>query len=310
MSLFTRLFAAPKPPHDLIYANPRLAMMHFVQAGFLLMTALFFVLFFILIIFFIINEIVTSEPGPFPWSLLFLILIFLFNTGFMSLQIHYWNRIEPWHFAATLGDKRLLADEQPQSNAEGLPIPVTIRVNQVIECRVFLGYLLVFVFSMTLYINLSLMLLLHISFFWSLLIAVLVGGLFTLGGVLIIRIRWPIEVSQEGLQFRTPNSATYIFMFWHEARLFACYPEPGPWNDSPAMIYELSSASQVVYWTWMRRKNPLDFITRPALPFEEHSAQMRALSELIVAKTGLPLYDLSKGRTLKLVDGPRNQQRA
>ncbi len=300
MSLFIRLVAAPKPPHDLISPNPRLAMVRFGRAACLLMTALFFALFLLLITLSIVNDIVTSGSGPFPWSPLFLILTFLLNTGFMSLQIHYWNRIEPWRFATALGDKRLLADEQPQPNAEALPIPMTIKTNQLIERRIFIGYLLVSIFLLTLYLYILLMPLSYESFLWPLLIAVLVGGVFILGWVLIVRPRWSIEVSQEGLRFRTPNSATYVFMFWHEARLFACYPEPGPWNDSPAMIYELSSGSQVVYWTWMQRKNPLDVITRPALPFEEHSAQMRALSELVVAKTGLPLYDLSKGQTVKL----------
>ncbi len=299
MSLFTRLVVAPKPPHDLISPNPRLAMMHFVRACFLLMTALFFVLFLLLTTFYIISDSFPFAPDRLPWGFFYFLLFLLYSIGFMFLRIHYWKRIEGWRFATALGDKRLLADEQPQPNAEILTIPVTIKTNQLIERRISIEYLLVSIFLLTLYIYMSLTLLIHVSFFWSLLIAILVGGLLTLGCAFGAHIRWSIEVSQEGLRFRT-HERNYAFMFWHEARLFACYPEPGPWNDSPAMIYELSSASQVVYWTWMQRKNPLDVITRPALPFEEHSAQMRALSELVVAKTGLPLYDLSKGQALKL----------
>lgn len=310
MSLFRHLFAEPKPPHDLVRPNPRLGMIRFSRAIFLLMTVLFFVLFLFLIIAnSLVNARVTFGPRSFPWPFLFLILISLFNVSVLSLQIHSWKRVEAWRFAAALGEKRLLADEQPEPNAEALQIPMTIRMSPLIERRIFMGYGLFAIFLITGDLSLSLTLLLSspLPWFWSMLIAVLVGGLLTLGFLLLTQIRSPIEVSQEGIRFRTPERIS-TFLFWHEARLFACYPEPGPWSESPTMIYELSSAIHVVYWTWMQSKHPLNFIAGSSLPFEEHNAQMRALCSLITAKTGLPLYDLSKGQTRKWEDVSVKQQ--
>src|SRR5258708_5562709 len=128
MSLFTRLIAEPEPLHHLISPNPRLGSIRFSRAISLLLTAFFFLIFLLLIIFSLVNDIVTSGAGPFPWYFLFPLLVFFSNVGVYSLQIHYWNRIEPWRFAAALGEKRLLADAQPQPNTEALQVPVTIRI--------------------------------------------------------------------------------------------------------------------------------------------------------------------------------------
>ncbi len=277
--------------------------MHFNRAIALLTTVFLFALFLLLVTFFSVNASVTSRPGPFPWYFLFLLLFSLLNFGFFSLQIHYWKRIDAWRFAAALEEKCLLADEQPAPDTEALPIPLAISMSPLIERRISIGYGLVAIslFTFDIYMSLALFWPFPLPWFRAVLIAMLVGGLFTLCFLLLTLVRSPIEVSQEGIRFRTRERID-TFMPWHEARLFACYPEPGPWNDSPARIYELSSVSHVVSWTWMQRKTPLHFIAGPALPFEKHHAQMRALCSLVTAKTGLPLYDLSKGQTLKRED--------
>src|SRR5260370_27321291 len=153
MSLFLRLFAEPKPPHDLIRSNPRLGTMRSGRAIFLLMTAFFFVLFLLLILFFIVNDIVTSGSSPFPWYFLFLPLTMLLNVGVFSLQIHYWKRVEPWRFVAALGDERLLADEQPEPNPDPLHMPVTIKITPVIERRFSIGSGFFFIFALIVYIS-------------------------------------------------------------------------------------------------------------------------------------------------------------
>jgi hypothetical protein len=46
-------------------------------------------------------------------------------------------------------------------------------------------------------------------------------------------------------------------------------------------------------WSWIRHSNlRVLFLARPALSKEEYDRQMQALLSLIVARTGLPLYDL------------------
>ncbi len=84
-------------------------------------------------------------------------------------------------------------------------------------------------------------------------------------------------------------------MAWHEARLFACYPRSDLWHTRVSMVYELSSATDVVSWSWVQRRVPLSNQPLPLVSLAEHHAQVQALCDLVVARTGLPLYDLSKG---------------
>jgi hypothetical protein len=74
--------------------------------------------------------------------------MFLFNVGFLSFQIHYWKCVEPWRFAAALGEMHLLADEQPEPNPDALQIPVTIRMSSFVERRISMGYVLFFLLQL------------------------------------------------------------------------------------------------------------------------------------------------------------------
>jgi hypothetical protein len=89
-------------------------------------------------------------------------------------------------------------------------------------------------------------------------------------------------------------------MFWHEVRLFACYPETGSWENSDVIIYEVASHSFVLQWTRRRNKR---WYSQGGLNADQH----QALCALIAAKTGLPLYDLSKGQLLQQADAQPGQ---
>jgi hypothetical protein len=132
--------------------------------------------------------------------------------------------------------------------------------------------------------------------------------------IVIWRQRRIIEVSQEGIRSWTKSLGMSergaIGIFWHEVRLFACYRKPGPWNKRAALVYELSSASQVIRWTWVQQNNSLRIGEEPIISFDEHQAQMRALCSLIVAKTGLPLYNLSSERALKRAQAMKDEKRS
>lgn len=299
MSVFARLFAQPERPHNLIAANPRLERLRSGRAFMLMMTALYFFLLLAFTIYDIVNALITSERFLFPWPFPWLVLISLLGTGLFSIQIHYWKHLESQRFAAVLGDDRLRADEQPRPDSDALQVPVTIRMNPTIERRFFTWFFSLWTFLMAAVLFFGARVLFPLfPWLWLLLIAVLVGTLLVLPFLLLARKRLPIDVSTDGIRFQTlykiPTSIP-----WHEARLFACYSEPGPWKESSITIYELSSASHVVHWTWARRQSFLDAIWEPSLPFEEHNAQMHALCSLVAAKTGLPLYDLDKGQRSK-----------
>lgn len=71
-------------------------------------------------------------------------------------------------------------------------------------------------------------------------------------------------------------------------RLFAIRSsQPG----TPATLYELSSAARVVPFGRARRSRWWA-LYRPDIPWEDYDFQMDALLDVIVEKTGLPLYDV------------------
>jgi hypothetical protein len=74
---------------------------------------------------------------------------------------------------------------------------------------------------------------------------------------------------------------------WEEARLFAILR-----SRRGTVSYELASAQASVAWDWVRPGSGRARFFAPTVPHDEYDRQMEALLVLVVAKTGLPLYDL------------------
>lgn len=292
MSLFARLLAQPDPPSRLIVPDPVLGRLRLIQVPFFILAIFLAALFISICLMNLILFRALSLPPSFL-ALLFLSTAFLANICFLSVLSHYWKHIEAQRFSAAQQDQHLLADEQPQPNANALQVPILILTHQIVDFRFRTGYVLVMGLLFAIYAYFFLPSFFPFSWLWSLMGGVLAWGLVLLIFVLITRVHYRIEVTGAGIKTRTHGGS---MVFWHEMRLFACYPEPGPWRNSPALIYELSSASHVIRWQWVRRKSWLYALGgKPAPGFEEHNAQMQALCALAAGKTGLPLYDLSKG---------------
>lgn len=98
-----------------------------------------------------------------------------------------------------------------------------------------------------------------------------------------------IKVTEEELAVREGMQTTTLM--WQEARLFAMYGTFGRQKSGASVTYELSSARNIVRWTWFLRKTFLVDL-EPAISHDEYNRQMQALLWLVTAKTGLPLYDL------------------
>ena len=58
------------------------------------------------------------------------------------------------------------------------------------------------------------------------------------------------------------------------------------------ILDELSSATEIARWNWVQRPNRFRMSLVPTVPLDDYHRQMQALNGLIVARTGLPLYDL------------------
>ncbi len=121
---------------------------------------------------------------------------------------------------------------------------------------------------------------------FSIVAVIMLAGLF---GLFLSPLGRPqITVTEGGL---ISNTGMKIIMPWYEARLFAMYGTFGKQKSGAAITYELSSARAIVRWTWILRRT-LSPGLEPVIPHDEYNRQMQALLSCVVARTGLPLYDL------------------
>jgi hypothetical protein len=219
------------------------------------------------------------------------------------LQERYWERIEQRRFAAVQGNQLFLAADRPEPDTASLLLPITIKLRPkkgcfllIIECigAVLLMAMISFAGFFTWFtLVLSYPFLLfpdqQLNFFVFFLI-VCEPALVIVFAMLISPLgRQQIKVTEGGLAAR--NGIQTSRVLWHEARLFAMYGTFGAQKNRAAITYELSSARDIVHWTWVLRKTYWVGL-EPAIPHDEYNRQVQALLSLVSAKTGLPLYDL------------------
>lgn len=185
-----------------------------------------------------------------------------------------------------------LADPQPAADPALLPLPAAISSNPSLVTFP----LLVVVIWIAILIS-------QLVFFWPphgpfvhLLTLNLVIALPLSVVVQLSTYCW-IEVSEEGLTIRTLFRRQSIR--WQEARLFAI--DATVKTTALPDHYELSSATTILRWS---RELTYPHLTRFSSPFQEYSQHMESLLALIVARTGLPLYDLRDWELLPLPDPP------
>ncbi len=111
-----------------------------------------------------------------------------------------------------------------------------------------------------------------------------------------------IELTEQGMTIRQGGRAHSVA--WEEARLFAIEGIGGLNRSWLPRVYRLASAKDMLKWTYQRRRSsqrsgllyrPILAI-KPTTSYEEYERQMEALPALVVAKTGLALYDLRDDR--------------
>lgn len=268
----------------------------------------FFLVFFIAGI--VISVIFRSNIARLLPSLLidvFVVLCFSFSFITTISQRRYWQRIEQRRFAAARRDSSLLASEQPVASPVTLQLPckITVRMgNGAILLLIGMSLAFALVFSVVyswpndsfLFISADRFhnfLVLFVCSAASIIIILLALFLSPLGLG-----KQSVEVTEQGLRARYGGKRSA--MRWEEVRLFAMYNTWGTQRSGASLTYELSSATDIVRWTRLLRPNALHINMVPAIPFEEYTRQMQALSALIVARTGLPLYDLRREPALRI----------
>ena len=293
------------PPHpkylNMIRANPLLETYQTL-----------FVLWFIVIGFFLVmligGIIISVIVRPAVTGLLSFLSIYGFITlcsitSFVTTitQRRYWQRIERRRLAAVGGDPSLLANEQPIANLAALQLPCKITVRMGSGAIVFLiGMVLVFAVIFSAFYTWVIDGFLSFSpdRLHNFLELFAIIGTSTAVILLILFLsplglgQQSVEVTEQGI--RTRYGGKRSFMRWEGIRLFALYNTYATQKTGASLTYELSSATAIVRWTRLLRPNVLRLRMVPTGPFEEYTRQMQALSALIVARTGLPLYDLRR----------------
>lgn len=237
-----------------------------------------------------------------PVTPLFLVLMFSFQLCIYSIQFRYETRIEHERSATFLRNAAARFKPLPAPDLDYLQVPLTIHIGSVTWQRMVVLFIWPMLILLAGYLYFMEIQLFHLTlpWFWLLLINFSFMILLLFGFVLgNCKRRRPVEFTQDGMRFLAESTRKTSFMPWHEACFFACYAEPGPWRDSPTTVFELSSASQVVYWTYTRPAGGLfNALTRLFFPIERDRVPAQVVWELITQKTGLPLHNLSAGRTL------------
>lgn len=237
----------------------------------------------------------TSSPDlllPSGWMMLALGLFFIFFSIRRYIQLRSWQCIEHRRFAAAVSEEHLSALVLPVSTQPALPpLMLSLRLKMTHVCflaMLVLGSITFNLGSLVVQFAQEGQRLDALSFFT----AVFFSAIGVLIFVPLFFVRNTIEATNDGLKAENVRKV----IRWEEARLFACYHIPSISGRKTVITYELSSQSQVVSWNWiLNPQSPLT-VWKPLLPADEYHQQIRALCELIVARTGLQLCDLSRPR--------------
>ena len=300
--------SSPYPPNtkypNMIRANP---LLETYQTLFVL----WFIIIGILLVMFVGVIVISVIVSP-GLAGLTKLLSFLFLNGFLFLcfittfvtsifQRRYWKKIERRRLAAAGGDPSLLANEQPIANLASLQLPCKI------EVRMGNGAILLLIGM-----SLAFALLFSAIYSWANDGFLFISPdrlhnfleLFAITGTSMVIVqlllflspiglgRQNVEATEQGLRVRYGGKRSA--MRWEEIRLFALYSTFGTQKTGASLTYELSSVTDIARWTRLLHPNFLHVQMVPTVSFEEYTWQMQALNALIVARTGLSLYDLRK----------------
>ncbi|SRR5260221_4745005 len=208
------------------------------------------------------------------------------------------KRLDQRRERALQGDRSLLAKEQPLPDPNLLPLPTTIQLDQSKRAVVLLGSVIAFVLFLPFVVGVVIgsgqshhssgnhALLLTLLIILGGAVVALLVALVLIFFLLRSQLIFTIVVDEQGLSSTYRGITSSIN--WSDARLFAVL---NPEKPSAMRFYELSNEYTVVRWVNMPTRTLLQ--RRENMVYVEYRRKVQALLSLIVARTGLPLYDLS-----------------
>jgi hypothetical protein len=241
----------------------------------------------------------------------------IFLCLFMLLSVLLWVIVLPYQHrrfrrlalrrqAALRGDTSLLADPQPVPDAFALPLPFNINALPHTSTRAMVALGIIFgvvIAIMTATIGFLIASsqaghtsALHVSILALVTIVVIAAVIAVL---LVVFVRQSmtsqkITFTEHGI-VQIGSSSQVQSISWRDVQLFT-YDTPAAMiqitRQQQPLTFQIASANEIIQWYWVRGN------TRPKPPFgntrAEYDQQMQRLLSLITARTGLPLYDLSK----------------
>jgi membrane protein YdbS with pleckstrin-like domain len=221
----------------------------------------------------------------------------------LTRQLSALERLEARRQAVLQGEQRLFPAEQLSPDASALPLPFTLQ-QSARKTRLF-GSLVMLLLPIGL-----------ILWGWQRYQAsfptpdltsfqlIASGGVFVI--VMIIDLfrhyrawREQIVLTEEGLVASSMWSSRRLIP-WREARLFALDGCIVRGRKSFTLLFELSSASEVICWEWMIHIHT-DMPPQANQPFflQGFDFQLEAIISLIAGRTKLPLHDLQEYKVRK-----------
>jgi len=218
-------------------------------------------------------------PKFFAWFIIVVCASLPMSIINTLLQGRFWKRLEQRRQAAARGDQNLLAAEQPAPHVNALQLPVTIeqRPNWFVLLLI-PGILLVMIFIIILLAFPQLMYMptptyrpvppiaVPLIAITTLVVTLLLCGL--IFAITYSKVHQQITVTEHGLLklgFRKARTIT-----WNKARLFAMGSILGAKKYPYPLLYELSSANEIIRWIWMRPNTwRVIFFAKPSVPQEQ-----------------------------------------
>ncbi|MDQ2714730.1 MAG: hypothetical protein M3Z08_07480 [Chloroflexota bacterium] len=267
----------------------------------------FFICEGIVLIGFLVQDIISIAVGRpnyfFIGYTVFFLLLLIF--AFFSFRRRH-QRTELRRQKALAGDPALLAQPQPQADAHALQLPVKISLHlSKVYLLEALGILYVFMALVTggtflilavpssaghpsrgIGISLPLFCLIILSillvmFLLAFLTTVLISGPF---------VAQEITLDEEGVTTKFYRHITHLS--WNEIQTFALW---GNAKRFATLQFELTGEHDIACWFKLgpRRKFLARLIMlKPDMPFDEYQDAMNKIQQVIVARSGKPLYDL------------------